>query len=99
MERISQLGLSEVDLDMLEPGIRENDQEEQAIKLLQLDEALSRFSVQYPKHATLVEMRFFGGMSVADCSENLGICRVTTQRYWNFSRAWIHREMARIELE
>lgn len=74
-------------------------EDELAAKLLELDEAIVRLANHYPTHARVVELKFFGGMSVGQCSEHLGICKATTQRYWNFARAWISRELDRIALE
>ena len=74
-------------------------QEAEAVKLLDLDEALSRFAVRYPVHARVVEMKFFGAMTITECAEEVGICRATAQSYWNFARAWIARELDRIDLE
>jgi RNA polymerase sigma-70 factor (ECF subfamily) len=84
---------------MMEVSCEADSQEKTAITLLELDQALTRLAAVYPVHAQVVEMKFFGGMTVAECAEEIGICRATTQRYWNFARAWIARELDRIELE
>jgi RNA polymerase sigma factor (TIGR02999 family) len=72
-------------------------EEDNAERLLELDEALQRFAEKYPIHAQVVELKYFGGMTVQQCADHLGICTATVQRYWNFARAWIGREMERIE--
>ena len=74
-------------------------EDEHAEKLIDLDESLRRLQSIYPLHAQIVEMKYFGGMTVQQCGEHLGICNATVQRYWNFARAWIGREMERISLE
>ncbi len=74
------------------------DDADNAEKLLELDEALTRLAAQYPLHAKVVELKYFGGLSVAACAQELGFCVAKTQRYWNFSRAWIAREIDRISL-
>jgi RNA polymerase sigma factor (TIGR02999 family) len=70
-----------------------------AASLLELDEVLTRFAIRYPLYAKVVELKFFGGLTVVQCAEEIGVCPATAQRYWNFARAWIAREMDRIELE
>lgn len=74
-------------------------EDENAEKLIDLNEALRRLQSKYPLHAQIVELKYFGGMTVAQCGEHLGICNATVQRYWSFARAWIGREMERISLE
>lgn len=71
-------------------------EEDDANKLLELDEALQRFAQKYPIHSQVVELKYFGAMTVQQCADHLGICQATVQRYWNFARAWIGREMTRI---
>ena len=61
--------------------------------LIALDEALEKLSHQDPVKAKLVTMRYFGGMTIEQASEMLGISRVTAHRYWTFSRAWLHQEI------
>jgi RNA polymerase sigma factor (TIGR02999 family) len=72
-------------------------QGEFAEKLIDLDQALERLAQDYPIHAKIVELRYFGGMTVLQCAEHLGIGSATVQRYWTFARAWIGREMERID--
>ena len=38
-------------------------------------------------------MRYFGGMTIEQAAEVLGISRVTAHRYWTYARAWLHRQM------
>lgn len=73
--------------------------EDLSMHLLDLDTALARLSEHYPIEAKVVELKYFGGMTVKQCSEYLEICPATVQKYWNFARAWIGREMERISLE
>lgn len=65
-------------------------------RLLELDLALRRLSEVFPDHAQVVELKYFGGFTVAQCAEQLEIGQATVQRYWNFARAWIGREMEKI---
>ena len=66
--------------------------EERAPALVALDEALSRLASIDPQQARVVELRFFGGLSVEEASEVLGISTATVKREWNVARAWLaHR--------
>ena len=55
---------------------------------LALDEALSRLAVQDPQKAKVVELRFFGGLSVEETADFLGNSPATVKRDWAMSRAW-----------
>jgi len=61
--------------------------------LLALDEALVALQEEDPVKARLVTLRFFGGMTIEQASEFLGISRVTAHRYWAYSRAFLHRHI------
>jgi RNA polymerase sigma factor (TIGR02999 family) len=63
--------------------------------LVALDEALRLLAQRHPSHAQLVEMKFFGGMTIPQCAEQLGISEATVERHWAFSRAWLLRELTR----
>src|SRR3954468_3951674 len=62
-------------------------------ELLALDEALERLKQQDPVKAQLVTLRYFGGMTIEQAAEALGISRVTAHRYWTYARAWLHQQM------
>jgi RNA polymerase sigma-70 factor (ECF subfamily) len=64
------------------------------IDLLALDEALNHLArIDEPK-ARVVELRFFGGLSVEETAETLGISASTVAREWRFARVWLHRELS-----
>ena len=63
-------------------------------QLLALDEALTRLSTIQPRKGSVVELRFFGGLSVEETAEVLGVSRLTVIRDWNFARAWLLTEMS-----
>ncbi|MFM8325145.1 MAG: ECF-type sigma factor, partial [Pirellulaceae bacterium] len=69
----------------------------QADRLLDLDLALQRLAAIYPLHAKVVELKYFGRLSVHQCADHLDIGPATVQRYWQFARAWIGREMQKID--
>ena len=61
--------------------------------LLALDEALDRLAALDPQHSRVVELRFFGGLTIEETAAALGISSATVERSWNLARAWLHREL------
>lgn len=61
--------------------------------LLDLDAAINELAALYPRHATIVEMRFFGGLSVEEVAESLGISPATVKRDWTFAKTWLLRRL------
>lgn len=59
-------------------------------ELLDLDEALRALAEANPRHARVVECRFFGGMSVEDTAEALGVSPRTVKNDWALARAWLY---------
>lgn len=64
------------------------------LDIIALDEALQRLSEADPGKGQLVELRFFGGLSMEEVSEVLRTSLSTVNREWRFVRAWLHRELA-----
>jgi RNA polymerase sigma factor (TIGR02999 family) len=62
--------------------------------LVDLDEALARLANLDARKADLVELRFFGGMSMDEICQTLSVSPSTAAREWRFVRAWLHRELA-----
>ena len=62
--------------------------------LLALDEALSRLSAIDPRKAQIVELRYFGGLSVEETAEVVNVSAVTVMREWNKAKAWLFRELS-----
>lgn len=62
--------------------------------LLNLDEALDRLSSLDPRKGKVVEMRFFGGLSVEETAEALSVSPETVMRDWKLARAWLYRELS-----
>jgi RNA polymerase sigma factor (TIGR02999 family) len=58
-----------------------------------LDEALTRLSSLDPELARVVEVRFFGGLSIEETAEALGISPATVKRRWTLAKAWLAREL------
>ena len=63
-------------------------------QLLALNEALERFGQEEPEKARLVKLRFFGGLSLEEAAETLGVSRATAARHWTYARAWLHDAVA-----
>jgi RNA polymerase sigma factor (TIGR02999 family) len=58
-----------------------------------LDEALSRLGVEHPELAELVQLRFFAGLTLAECAEVLGASARTVDTWWAYARAWLSVEI------
>jgi RNA polymerase sigma factor (TIGR02999 family) len=83
-------GLARADIEpdrLINPGRSEN--------LLALDDALNRLAVHDPRKAKLVELRYFGGLSLDQVAEILGVSPATADRDWAYARAWLHREISK----
>ncbi len=63
--------------------------EEKGSQLLALDDALRHLAAIDPRKSEVVELRFFGGLSVEETAELLKVSRLTVIRDWNFARAWL----------
>ena len=68
-----------------------NDKSEE---LIALDEALIRLSALDPLLTRITELRYFGGLSVEETAEVLGIAPITVMRRWKLARAWLYRELS-----
>lgn len=64
------------------------------VELLALDDALKLLATTNPKHSRVIELRFFGGLTIEETAEVMGLSHATTERYWSFARAWLRRELA-----
>jgi RNA polymerase sigma factor (TIGR02999 family) len=67
---------------------------DRASDLVVIDEALTRLEQLDARQAKVVEMRFFGGLSVEETAEAMGISAPTVKREWAMAKAWLHRELA-----
>ena len=67
---------------------------EHSTELVALDELLTRLAALDPQQARVVELRFFGGLSVEETAELIGISTATVKRDWAMAKAWLAREMA-----
>lgn len=69
--------------------------DERSGELVALDAALERLEQLDARQSRIVELRFFGGLSVEDTAEALGISPRTVKRDWNVAKAWLHAEVAK----
>jgi RNA polymerase sigma factor (TIGR02999 family) len=61
--------------------------------LVALDDALERLAKLDPEQARLVELRFFGGLSIEETAEAMSMSPATVKRHWAVARAWLAREL------
>ena len=64
-------------------------------EILDLNACLQRLAELEPRHAQLVELRVFAGMTMAECATHLGTSLRTAERDWRVASAWLRRELAR----
>jgi RNA polymerase sigma factor (TIGR02999 family) len=63
------------------------------IDLLALNEALDELAQMDPQQGRIVELKFFGGLSIEETAEVLGISHATVERDWKMARAWLRRQL------
>ena len=66
---------------------------ERAAELVALDEALASLAVVDQRKSQIVELRFFGGLTVEETAEVLKVSPITVMREWRAAKAWLHREI------
>jgi RNA polymerase sigma factor (TIGR02999 family) len=78
-----------VPLDSVQVPVRERDMD-----LIAIDRALERLTATDPRKARVVELRFFGGLSMEETAQALGISVRTAHGDWAVARAWLYRELS-----
>lgn len=76
----------DVQVDQLDGATRSDE-------LIALDEALGLLAEQHDRKARLVELRYFGGLTISQAAQALNISIATAERDWSYSRAWLHRQL------
>ena len=71
--------------------------EERDVNLLALDDALIKLEALDPQKSRIVELKFFGGLSIEETAEVLGVSPRTVTRQWGAAKAWLHREISRAQ--
>jgi len=64
-------------------------------EVLDLERALAELAARDPRRARVVELRFFGGLSVAETARELEVSEDTVKRDWRLARAWLNRELGK----
>jgi len=81
-------GAQQVSLSLVEAPSGQPD-----VELIALEQALEELAAMDPRKARVVELKFFGGLTIEEISEVLGISEATVEREWSFARAWLYRAM------
>ena len=68
-----------------------------SVDLVALDDALNELAKLDPQQSRIVELRFFGGLSIEETSHVLGISPATVKRDWTTARVWLHNEISKGE--
>jgi len=71
--------------------------EARSVDIVALDDALNGLAMLDPQQSRIVELRFFGGLSIEETSQVLGISPATVKRHWTTARVWLHSEISRAE--
>jgi RNA polymerase sigma-70 factor, ECF subfamily len=64
------------------------------VDVLELDAALEKLAALDPQQAKIVELRYFGGLTVEEAAEALEISPATVKRHWTIARAWLKKELS-----
>jgi RNA polymerase sigma factor (TIGR02999 family) len=67
---------------------------DEGVDLIALDDALGRLASLSEQQGRIVELRYFGGLSIEETAEVLGVSTMTVKRGWAMARAWLHRELS-----
>ena len=89
-------GAAHVDLDAVLQEEGEDSPppvQEQEIDFAAVDDALKKLEVLDPQQGKLVELRFFGGLSIKETADIIGVSPATVKREWAIARAWLQREI------
>lgn len=65
------------------------------VNLIALDEALQDLAHSAPQAARIVELRYFGGLTIEETANVLGVSHATVERDWAFARAWLKKELTK----
>jgi RNA polymerase sigma factor (TIGR02999 family) len=78
----------------LDEGVLADPGEAGQVDMLGLHAALDKLAALDPQQARLVELRFFGGLTIEEAGEVLGVSPATVKRAWSVARAWLYREIS-----
>ena len=83
-------GVQKLSLDEVEIGAPTPEAD-----VLRVDEALRALAAVYPRQHDVVELRFFGGLTIEETAEAIGVSPDTVKRDWRFAKLWLVRELSR----
>jgi RNA polymerase sigma factor (TIGR02999 family) len=86
-------GMANVSLDDVQPAVHQ-----EAEEIVALHEALEALHAVDPRKSMVVEARYFGGLSIEETAEAMGVSVATVNRDWRLARSWLIREMHRKSL-
>ena len=66
------------------------------LNLIALDDALTELANLKPVHARVIELRFFGGLTIEETATILDLSHATIERSWTFAKAWLKKEMTKV---
>jgi RNA polymerase sigma factor (TIGR02999 family) len=68
------------------------------VDLLAIEDALTKLTKLDPRQAQMIELRFFGGLSIEEVAKVMGISKRSVEREWTMVRAWLRRELSRSDM-
>ncbi|HJQ27377.1 MAG TPA: sigma-70 family RNA polymerase sigma factor [Blastocatellia bacterium] len=89
--KASKRGGSQLRLSLM--GIEQANREDE-VDCLALDEALQKLAGLNPQYGQVVELRYFGGLTIEETAEVMGVSHATVERDWKFARVWLKRELS-----
>jgi RNA polymerase sigma factor (TIGR02999 family) len=66
---------------------------ERSAEIVALDDALKTLALIDEQKARIVELRYFGGLTVEETAEAMGVTPITIERHWRMAKAWLHSEL------
>jgi RNA polymerase sigma factor (TIGR02999 family) len=88
----SKRGGGQLRVSLAEADRRSN---QSAMDIVALDDALKDLAEANPQYARVVELRFFGGLTIEETAEVMSSSHATVERQWRYARAWLRRAMSR----
>ena len=71
---------------------------DRTLDLLMLEDALTKLTKLDPRQAQMIELRFFGGLSIAEVAKVMAISKRSVEREWTMVRVWLRRELSRSDV-
>lgn len=92
LQKASKRGGSQLRLSLADV---EQPNREAEVDCLALDEALKKLAELNPQYGQVVELRYFGGLTIEETAEVMSISHATVERDWKFARVWLKRELSK----